>query len=156
MYSQQSGMSQGTKVGIVSVLAVLIAVGVLVGWFYYAGSKAKGSVNISMGQIVHSTSTDDSGRTLWACQVTVTNKGSKTIDSVESCFSASSSAGDTGELASIQTLDPTAMDLRGQLLPGAFMTGWVAFAIPNAESGGTLKFTDSASGSTKEWTLYKP
>jgi len=121
-----------------------------------ATTSGSGKVSVTTSQSVYSRSPDESGRTIWACQVTVTNKSGNVINPIESCFSAVSSTGAAGELASVQTIYPSYPDLRGQLIPGGFMMGWIAFAIPSGESGGTFKFSEPASGSTQEWQVYKP
>ena len=116
-----------------------------------------GEVTVTSGKVVHSTSPDELGRTIWGCEVTVTNNSDKTINQVESCFSAVSiTTKAAGELASIQTIDPTSIDLRGDLKSGGKKTAWIAFAVPESESGGTFKFTSPASGSTNEWQVLKP
>lgn len=114
-------------------------------------------VSVTSGKVVHSPSPDALGRTIWGCEVTVTNNSDNTVDELESWFSAASiTTKAAGELASIQTIDPTAVDLRGKLESGGKKTGWIAFAIPESESGGTFKFTSPASGSTNEWQVLKP
>lgn len=118
-------------------------------------TSAVADVTVTSGKVVHSPSPDQLGRTVWGCEVTVTNNSDNTVDEVESWFSAVSiTTKAAGELASIQTIDPTAVDLRGKLESGGKKTAWIAFAIPESASGGTFKFTSPATGSTNEWQVF--